>query len=265
MTAIELANLGLQKIGVSQGIAALDEATREAYTAGTQYDHLLRETLRAWNWPFATAYARADQSELVLTEGPVWDDEWATYVQTWSASDTYRIGAVVQHGGALYYAVAPSFNNTPPNATYWAAADEADTEPPTSVAGGDWTYCYRWPSDCLRLRRLVDEATGRKHNRAPIPFRSYRDANGLLLATDQPAAILEYTLLDCDNLWADDLFLDAFTWRLAAAFAPSLSRNKLTAADCLNAFAATVRMAAAVHMDEQQQEKPGDCEWLEVR
>lgn len=260
MTAIELANLGLQKIGVSQGISALDEATREAYTAGSQYDHLLRETLRAFNWPFATGY-----QALELVAGPVWDDAWADYVQTWSASNTYAVDDVVQHGGALYYCVAPSLNNTPPNTTYWAAAADSDTEPPTYVAGGDWTYAYRWPSDCLRLRRLVDDATGRKHNRTPIPFRSGRDVNGQLVYTDRQAAVLEYTLLDCDNLWADDWFLDAFTWRLAAAFAPSLSRNKLTAADCMQAFFATLRMAAAIHMDEQQQEKPGDAEWLEVR
>jgi hypothetical protein len=265
MTAIELANLGLQKIGVSQGISALDEATREAYTAGVQYDHLLRETLRAFNWPFATAYARADQGELLLTEGAVWDDEWADYVQTWSAADTYRIGAVVQYSSALYYCVLGHTNQTPPNATYWAAAADSDTVPPARVAGGDWRYCYRWPTDCLRLRRLVDEATGRAFNRTPIPFRSYRDPNGQLIATNEPDAKLEYTLLDCDDLWADDIFLDAFTWRLAAAFAPSLSRNKLTAADCFNAFAATLRTAAAVHLDEQQQEKPGDAEWLEAR
>jgi hypothetical protein len=261
MTAIELCNLGLQKIGVSQGIAALDEATREAYTAGAQYDHLLRGTLRAWNWPFATAYVA-----LTLVAGPVWDDDWADYVQAWSASDTYQVDDVVQHGGALYYCIAASTNNTPPNTTYWAAAADTDTEAPAYAnTGGDWTYAYRWPDDCLRLRRLVDDATGRKHNRTPIPFRSGRDANGQLVYTDRPEAFLEYTTLDCDNLWADDLFLDAFTWRLAAAFAPSLSRNKLTAADCLNAFAGTLRMAAAVHMDEQQQERPGDCEWLEVR
>ena len=45
-------------------------------------------------------------------------------------------------------------NNTPPNASYWVVAADA-TDPPDLLDGGDWLYKYRWPSDCLRLRRLV--------------------------------------------------------------------------------------------------------------
>jgi hypothetical protein len=261
MTAIELANLALQKIGVTLGIASLDEASREAYTAGAQYDHLLRVVLRTFNWPFATKY-----QTLTLTGGTVWDDDWADYVQAWSASDTYAVGDVVQVSSLLYYANAASTNQTPPNASYWDPAADTDTEPPESVAGGDWFYSYRWPSDCVRARRLVPEETGRKWNRTPIPFRVGRDANQRLIYTDRQDAVLEYTTLDCDALWADDLFLDAFTWRMAQAFAPAHSRNGVTASECAKWYEYALNRAKQAALDEQEVEKsPGDAEWTEAR
>jgi hypothetical protein len=260
MTAVELVNLALAKIGQLQGIVAVTDVTPEAYLAGIQYDHHLRETLRSYDWPFATAYAT-----LTLTEGEVWDDDWTDYVQAWSASNTYRVGAVVQRSSLLYYCLVEHSNQQPPNATYWAPGADSATEPPEYVAGGDWQYAYRWPTDCLKARRLVDDSTGRKFNRSPLPWRIYRDANGLLIATDRQDAVLEYTLLDCDNLWADDIFLDAFTWRLAAALAPGLSRNGLTAVQCLELFVRQLHRAMTVHMTEQQQEPGGQAEWIEGR
>ena len=187
MTPQEITNLALHKIGVSQGVDALDDATREAYTAGQHYDHLLRLTLREFNWPFATAY-----ETLTLVGGTVWDDDWADYVQTWTSANTYQVGDVVQYSDVLYYCIAASTNHTPPNATYWAVSTDSDTEPPETVAGGDWAYAYREPDDCLRQRRLVPEETARKFNRNPIPFKKGRDRNGILVWTDRPAAVLEY-------------------------------------------------------------------------
>lgn len=261
MTAIELANLALMKIGVTQGVEALDDVTREAYTVGAQYDHILRIVLRSWNWPFATKYAT-----LTLVGGEVWDDEWADYVQTWSSTNTYQVGDVVQVGGLLYYANAASTNQTPPNTSYWDPAADSATEPPVSVAGGDWEYSYRWPSDCLRARRIVPEETGRKWNRNPIPFKVGRDANQRLVYTDRVDAVLEYTTLDCDHLWADDLFLDALTWRLAQALAPSHSRNQVTATECAKWYEFALARAKAASLDEQEMEKsPGDAEWHEAR
>lgn len=257
MTAIELINLALLKIGHSQGVVSMSDATREAYTAGLIYDHHLRATLRQFCWPFATAYA-----PLAQVRGPLWDDDPTvqTTVQAWSATDTYAVGDVVRVSSVNYYCILAHTNQTPPNATYWST-DSADAP---DYANGDWTYGYRYPSDCIFARRLVNDGVGRAFSRTPIEFRTGRDVNGLLIYTAQPEAVLEYTQLDCDALWADDCFLDALTWRLASVLAPSLSRNKLTAAECWQMYLLTIENAAVLASREGQQHKAGEAEWIEA-
>jgi len=259
MTAIELLNLALLKIGVSQGITALDEESREAYTGGLIYDHHLRATLRAFPWPFATKYA-----DLSLTRGPFWDTDPSglVLVQAWSASQAYLAGDVVRVASVNYYCILAHTNQTPVNATYWSTSEDDAPD----RANGDWLYAYRQPTDCLYARRLVDDAVGRAFAPTPIEWRKGADTTGLLIFTDRVDATLEYTFIDCDALWADDLFLDGFTWRLAMALAPSLSRNKLTAEDCLKFFLLTIDLAGAVAMKEGQQHKsPGDPDWIRNR
>src|SRR5688572_23486483 len=105
MTPIELTNLALLKIGVSKGILALDENSREAVSASLVYDHQLRATLRSFPWSFATKYAA-----LALVQGPAWADD--ALVQLWSATKTYAIGEVVDLSGTFYYAILAGTNHT---------------------------------------------------------------------------------------------------------------------------------------------------------
>ncbi|HJW68709.1 MAG TPA: hypothetical protein VJ829_05065, partial [Candidatus Binatia bacterium] len=142
MTAIELLNLALLKIGVSKGVAALTEASREAWTGALVHDHVLRATLRHFAWPFATKYrgcTAASPYPLYLVSGPLWDTNPATLtlVQAWSATATYARGDVVRQAAVNYTALADSLNQAPPNAAYWstAAADH-----PLATGGGDWRY-----------------------------------------------------------------------------------------------------------------------------
>ncbi len=272
MTAVELLNLALFKIGVSNSIAATTDQTREAFTGGAVYDHTLRATLRHFPWSFATKYAA-----LTLVEGPA--PSATSLVQAWSSTAAYAIGDVVDSAGTRYYAVAASTNQLPPNGTYWSTT-------PTTQANGDWIYAYRWPSDCLFARRIVNPigsngvspsvfvgagvhtrsvGKGRAFDRYPIPFRIGRDVNGLLVYSNQADAQLEYTMIDCDHLWADDLFIDAFTWRLAAYLAPSLSRMPNAVKDCYGAYEHTLARAAAVSTQEHQPEPNGEAEWIDGR
>lgn len=254
MTAVELLNLALLKIGVSKGITATTDATREAYTGAAVFDHRLRKCLRRFPWSFATKYA-----DLYLTQGPVYSTD--SLVQAWSGTDTYAVGDVVEDTAVQYRCIlAHSASHQPPNATYWEVDDSTDQ------ANGDWVYAYRHPSDCLFVRRVVPASlTGRAFNANPDPFRIGRDANGLLVYSNAPDLTIEYTVIDCDSLWADDLFIDYYTWDLAASLAPSLAQNGLTARDCLAMAELTLQTAATVSSNEQQQEKPGEADWIQVR
>lgn len=260
MTGVQLLNLALLKIGVSKGVTTIADATREAYTGGLIFDHILRATLRQFPWPFATKYLALTQ-----TQGPPdsSDATVATNIQAWASGQIYAVGDVVIDTGVIYVCVlAHSTDHQPPNTTYWSS-DSADY--PTQ-ANGDWDYAYRWPSDCLFARRFVpDGGHGRVFNENPIPFRIGRDANGELIYTNQIDAVLEYTVIDCDHLWADDLFIDAFTWRLAAYLAPSLCKDEKIAKLCVAMYPAATELAATVASREGQQEKNGDAEWINAR
>lgn len=52
-------------------------------------------------------------------------------VPAWSAVTSYVIGDLVSQGGVNYYAIAPSLNQIPPNATYWYPLTGAIFEIPT--------------------------------------------------------------------------------------------------------------------------------------
>lgn len=250
MTAVQLVNLALLKVGVTKGIAATDEQSREAYTAAQVFDHLLRSVLRAFPWPFATKYLALTQ-----TQGPA--DADATNVQAWADDQLYKVGDVVEHDGDILYAVDANDDTEPPDAAW--------TDTPTTQANNDWQYAYRWPSDCLFARRLVPEGGRRQFSETPITYRIGRDANGLLIYTNQPNAELEYTVIDCDRLWADDLFIEAFTWLLAAHMAPSMAKDAKIAAQCWSMYQLALEHAATVATREHQPEKHGDAEWTNYR
>lgn len=253
MDAPSIFNLALLKIGVSNGIQSVSDQTREAFTASLVYDHNLRAALRSFPWPFATKYAT-----LAQTQGPVDTD---SSIQAWSSTQTYAVGDVVTSGGTTYYCILTNTNQAPPNTTYWSTTA-------TTCANGDWLYAYRYPIDCLFARRIVPpnaNGYGRRFNPNPPPFRIGRDVNGLLVYSQQADAVLEYTVIDCDHLWADDLFIEALSWLYAHQAAPSLARNGLTAAACYQMFLDTVGHAEAVASREGQPERPGESEWTLAR
>lgn len=260
MTTVELVNLALLKLGHSKGITTLDDASREAWTAEQVFDHMLRATLRHFPWAFATKYL-----ELSLARGPFWqtDPDELTRVQAWSGSASYLQGDVVREGGVNYYCIADHTNQQPPNASYWSTSQD---DAPDQAVMNEWQYAYRWPTDCLFVRRLVNPSgVGRAFDPQPPRFRIGRDANGLLIYTNESAANAEYTVIDCDHLWADDLYIDAFTWRLASYLAPSLARDKDVAKLCYAMYLTTLEQAAAVGSREGQQDDEGDAAWVRAR
>ncbi|MGH7342681.1 MAG: hypothetical protein ACREKH_19525 [Candidatus Rokuibacteriota bacterium] len=258
MTAVELGNLALLNLGVSTFITATTDPSQEALTLTKVYDHTLRAVLRRFPWAFATKYA-----PLNLAAGPFWSDDPAvlTTVQAWSSAAAYEIGDVVRQASVNYACKLAHTNQVPPNATYWQTTQTVD------YANGDWTYSYRYPTDCLYARRIIPPwmvPTGRMFDRTPVTFRRHRDQQGLLISTHLQEAQLEYTMLDCIDLWTDDLFLKAFTWYLAAAMAPSLERSQKVI-EALQIAEAYFGIAARADIGESQQEKPGEADWIAGR
>jgi hypothetical protein len=226
---VAVLNRALIRIG-AQTIANLDtEQSREAEACRVLFEEELRSCLKDYPWAFATKYDAAVQ----IVRGPARSN---SNVQSWSSGVGYAIGDVVRVASVDYYAVLANANQLPPNATFWSTTPVK--------ANDDWTYAYRAPADAVGVRRLINVSGsvaglvippgafdqsggpgGRQFERQPVQFRMGEDVNGTLIFTHDPYASIEYTTrLPCCVSRADELFRDAFAWRMAASLAPSLAQ-----------------------------------------
>ncbi len=180
----------------------------------------------------------------------------------------------------------------------WSFATEYLT--PALVAGTssvpvneDWQYSYRLPADVVFVRRIVEVGNKRVYAPHPATFKLATDATGKLLYTNVATVTVEVTQRVTGCLAnGDAVFRDAFAWRLAATLAPSLAQTNPTKVEqegrgpeetpkdpsriTVQLRSAVTRWAWAMYRDalilarqtdarEQQQEPPGEAEWITGR
>lgn len=127
----------------------------------------------------------------------------------------------------------------------------------------DWLYAYRYPSDCVHVRRIVT-VLGRGDPNPP-PFHIGSDSSGKLVWTNQATAVIEYTKrLDDVNLFSM-LLAEAVSWRLASFIAPSLSRIKGMAGSALQMYGLVLARAQVKAGNEQQQSPEPESEFTRAR
>ncbi len=142
----------------------------------------------------------------------------------------------------------------------------------TVPAVGDFQYAYVYPSDCMFARRIVTTMK-RQFDAAPIPFRVGRLSHTKVVFSDLDdqsrlglsvaSVCLEYTaLFDCPTDLADQLFVAALSWRLAASLAPSLSKIAKMHDRATQMYLITLRLAEAVDANEGQLERPGEAAYI---
>jgi len=86
----------------------------------------------------------------------------------------------------------------------------------------EWSYSYRYPSDCLMVRRILSGL--RNDNRqSRQPFKIVQDSSGRLIYTDEVEASIEYTVLEDDPAKYPPDFTMALSLRLAAYAAPRVT------------------------------------------
>jgi hypothetical protein len=153
-----------------------------------------------------------------------------------------------------------------PFATTYATLDLVDGTPDTPV-NDDWQYSYRLPTNHLFARRVLGSAgLKRAYDPNPPTFRLASDTNGGLLYTDQVDAVLEYTArLVCPASTGDAQFRSALAWKLAHSLAGPLTRDEKKIAYCWQLYQYAIVSAATGAAREQQQDKPGDADWISGR
>lgn len=129
--------------------------------------------------------------------------------------------------------------------------------------GDDWAYSYRYPTDALKVRRIVT-ALGRSDPNPP-PFVVGQDSQGQLIYTDQADPTVEYTVRVTDPGRFDPMFVEALSWKLAADISSALTRMKGIGDKCYSMFIATLGLAQIAAAGEQAHAEPMESEFIRAR
>lgn len=106
-----------------------------------------------------------------------------------------------------------------PFATKFALLGLVQSDPTT-----EWAFAYRYPSDCLTLRRIFSGI--RNDNlQSRVKYKIGRDAQGLLIYTDEAQAEAEYTITTDDAVRYPEDFKMALSFLLAFYIAPRLTQG----------------------------------------
>lgn len=128
----------------------------------------------------------------------------------------------------------------------------------------DWSYAYTYPSDCVKMRRLLH--TSRRTN-TPHPFEIglKSDKSAKVIFCDlSPASAIYTARIENLALW-DDLAIEAFSYKLASLIVVPILR-KPSAADTYNRiFLQKISMAEANDANEGQSDQPPESTFVEAR
>lgn len=130
----------------------------------------------------------------------------------------------------------------------------------------EWTYAYRYPSDCLKLRRIFSGLRNDNRN-SRVPYKLVRDAAGRLIYTDMPNALMEYTYNEKDSERFTPDFVQALAARLATYIAPRLTSGDPSKMGerAYKLYVLEITKAQASAANEQQDEMKPEAEWINAR
>lgn len=88
---------------------------------------------------------------------------------------------------------------------------------------GDFEFSFSLPADCLKVLRLLEEGSGqfRADERDAVPYR----IRGNVLSCNVELPMIEYVRNVENPAEFDDLFIDAFKYKLAGALAMPVTGN----------------------------------------
>jgi len=131
----------------------------------------------------------------------------------------------------------------------------------------DYQYAFRYPSDCVYLRKLyIFNEEGRL---VPFPeFVQYKilsDGEGKVLYTNFERVLAEYTADIRDVSIMDEIFCEALSWKLAASIAFKLTGNAQIAQMATQEYERMVYHAIAEAENEQNVRTPELLTFIRAR
>jgi hypothetical protein len=127
----------------------------------------------------------------------------------------------------------------------------------------DWAFAYRYPTDCVFVRRILTSA-GRLETEPPA-FRIGRDAQGKLIFTNWPNAVVEFTFDVVEASEFSASLVEAISWKLAELIAPATSRIKDMAAQCRAVYEREAQGARSNAANEGQTDPEADADTIRAR
>lgn len=118
----------------------------------------------------------------------------------------------------------------------------------------DYKYTYAYPPEALRIHRIYPK--GSKEPWRKCQYSVYGAGSGAVIYTDVQYACLEYTANITDTSLFDELFINAFTWKLAAEIAIRLTGKMEMANNAIQAYNAYVAEAEGINANENREPKP---------
>jgi|SRR3990172_1300120 len=147
-----------------------------------------------------------------------------------------------------------------PFATQFVTLGLVEEDPTT-----EWAFSYRYPSSCIRLRRILSLRNDNRQSRTP--YRIGRDDDGKLVYTDQEDAEVEFTFHVTNAEEYPDDFVMAVSLLLANYMAP-----RLTAGDpfkmgerAIRLYAFQIKNAEVSAVNEEQDEEEPESEFIRTR
>lgn len=135
-----------------------------------------------------------------------------------------------------------------------------------SAPTSEWDYSYRYPTDCLKVRRIFS-GTRNDTRQTRVPYKLAGDSQGTLILTDMDDAEIEYTVnADNPQFYAPDFEL-AFSYYLAFLSASRLTRGdkyKL-GAQAFQLYQLEIKKSIGNAANEEQEEEIPDSEFIRER
>lgn len=252
-TRESICNRALSHLGIAKTISDLDaDGTAESIALLQFYEPSVRQVLRDFAWPFATAFATLD----LVEEDPTveWDYSYRL------PSDCLTVRRIVQPDS--------SRNETRQSRAPWRIVrDAASTawDSGTTYAVGEYVSAT---VDGARVWYVCIQAgTNQNPTTQTAYWTALTGAPPKLLLTDKVDAQIEYTAYVDDILEYEEDFIEALAARLAAMAAPRLTQDETgkTAQRPLQLYSWLISRAQANAANEEQPDDPQPSEFERAR
>lgn len=137
----------------------------------------------------------------------------------------------------------------------------------------EWSYAYRYPSDCIQFIRIVSPRLNNDTRQSRIPYTIAADATGLLIYTDWPAAgslitpQVEYQFLNSNVAVYPPDFVMAFSYLLASHMAPMVTAGDpfQLGPKAMAMYKISLENAQNFNLNEEQRPEEPQSEFVRAR